>query len=300
MEIEAYLRATKQEIERELAKIFTDTPYLLPSLKDAMDYSLLAGGKRLRPALVLTTATAVAAEQRSARRGAMPIACAVEMVHTYSLIHDDLPAMDNDDLRRGKPTNHIKFGEALALLAGDGLLTHAFYVLGQAADQGVPAEVVLAISSELAVRAGVGGMVGGQVADMFGGHDNTKLAELEYIHRHKTGDLIVFSVRAGAKVGGATAAQLDHLGEFARKIGLAFQIQDDILDLTGDEAKLGKPLLSDIEQDKATYPALVGLEQSRALVRTLTDEALQALAAAEVRDPEKLAAIARYLVNREA
>ncbi|NBD22678.1 polyprenyl synthetase family protein [Paenibacillus sp. T1] len=263
-----------------------------------MMYSLEAGGKRLRPILVLSAAEAVERAE-NARKIAMPVACAVEMIHTYSLIHDDLPAMDDDDFRRGKPTNHKVFGEAMAILAGDGLLTHAFYSVTRSAALGAPPEVALAIVSDLARLAGVPGMVGGQVADIHGVQGVTSLEELEYIHLRKTSDLLVFSVLAGARIGGATQPQLEALQRFARKLGLAFQIQDDILDLVGDEAKLGKPVQSDVEERKVTYPFLIGMEESEALVVRLTQEAKQALDEANLAQPDTLRAIADYLMSRD-
>lgn len=265
-------------------------------LREAMDYSLMAGGKRLRPIMVLAAAEALG----GSREAALPVACAIEMVHTYSLIHDDLPAMDNDDYRRGKPTSHKMFGEAMAILAGDALLTHAFHSVAQAHRQhGVPAERVLAISEELAAYAGARGMVGGQAADMLGEQGITKLEELAYIHTHKTSDLIVFSLRAGARIAGADEAQLNGLSRFGHNIGLAFQIQDDILDVTGDEAKLGKPLKSDEKQRKVTYPYFIGLEASQAKVQELTEAGKKALLAAKLPKPERLLQLADFLMGRD-
>ncbi|NBC68945.1 polyprenyl synthetase family protein [Paenibacillus sacheonensis] len=263
-----------------------------------MMYSLEAGGKRLRPILVLSAAEAVS-RNANARNIAMPIACAIEMIHTYSLIHDDLPAMDNDDYRRGKPTNHKVYGEAMAILAGDGLLTHAFYAVTRSAALGATPETALAIVSDLSRLAGAPGMVGGQAADMLGEQGVTSLEELEYIHLHKTSDLVVFSVLAGARIGGASPTQLESMQTFARKLGLAFQIQDDILDLIGDEAKLGKPVQSDVEEQKVTYPYLIGMEASEKLVERLTQEAKQALEEAKLAMPDRLHAIADYLMRRD-
>lgn len=269
------------------------------TLREAMRYSLSAGGKRIRPALVLTAAEAVKGEA-AARTTALPIACAVEHVHTYSLIHDDLPAMDNDDYRRGLPTNHKVFGEAMAILAGDALLTHAFYLVTRATKEvGLSAEAALAIVEDLSRLAGAPGMVGGQVADMQGEQGVTDLAALEYIHLHKTGDLIAFSAMAGGRAGGADGRQLELLGEYGRKLGLAFQIQDDILDLTGDESKLGKPLNSDVEEQKVTYPYLLGLDESRALASRLTEEAKSAVSKAGFADPSRLLELADFLMSRD-
>lgn len=266
------------------------------TLSQAMDYSLMAGGKRLRPLLVVAAAEALG----GSRDAAMPVACAVEMVHTYSLIHDDLPALDNDDFRRGKPTNHKVFGEAMAILAGDGLLTHAFYSVVQASrQQGVSAESALAIVEELSRFAGPGGMVGGQVADMQGEQGVTDLDQLRYIHEHKTGDLIVFSVRAGGHIASGNTEQLEALERYGRALGHAFQIQDDILDLIGDESKLGKKTQSDVIQQKVTYPYFIGIEASQAEVERLTSEAKQALQDGAIPHPQRLLEIADLLLRRD-
>lgn len=291
-----YIRSRAERVEAELLRSLPPDWDVPGPLREAMNYSLTAGGKRLRPILVLAAAEAVGGDPEAA----MPAACAVEMVHTYSLMHDDLPAMDNDDFRRGKPTSHKVFGEATAILAGDALLTHAFYALVQASHaHGVPAERVLAVVADLSVYAGAKGMVGGQVADMLGEQGITGVEELEYIHTHKTGDMIVFSLKAGARIAGATEKQLTALERFGYSIGLAFQIQDDILDLTGDEAKLGKPLKSDEEQGKVTYPYLMGLEPSREKVRQLTEDGKKAVREAGLPYPDRLLALADYLVKRD-
>lgn len=293
-----YLNRSVLEIEEALRASIPQEWDIPPALRESMMYSLEAGGKRLRPILVLSAAEAVS-RNASARNIAMPIACAIEMIHTYSLIHDDLPAMDNDDYRRGKPTNHKVYGEAMAILAGDGLLTHAFYAITRSAAMGASPETALEIVSDLARLAGAPGMVGGQAADMLGEQGVTSLEELEYIHLHKTSDLVVFSVLAGARIGGASPSQLEALQTFARKLGLAFQIQDDILDLIGDEAKLGKPVQSDVEGQKVTYPYLIGMEASEKLVERLTQEAKQALEEAKLAMPDRLHAIADYLMRRD-
>nr|WP_240644476.1 farnesyl diphosphate synthase [Paenibacillus paeoniae] len=268
------------------------------TLREAMTYSLEAGGKRIRPALVMTVSEAIQGSSET-RGAALPVACAVEYIHTYSLIHDDLPAMDNDDYRRGKLTNHKVFGEAMAILAGDALLTHAFSLIPRSVRQGVPIDAALAIVEDLSTLAGASGMVGGQVADMLGEQGLTTVEQLEYIHLHKTSDLVVFSVRSGARIGGATEFQLEQLTLYARNIGLAFQIQDDILDLIGDESKLGKKTNSDVNQQKVTYPYLVGMEESKAIVDRLTEEAKSAVRRAELANPSLLLQIADYLVQRD-
>ncbi|MDF9840477.1 MULTISPECIES: polyprenyl synthetase family protein [unclassified Paenibacillus] len=284
--------AVLQELETTLPADWTVPGHL----KDAMNYSLQAGGKRLRPLLVVAACEALG----GSRDAALPVAAAIEMVHTYSLIHDDLPAMDNDDYRRGKLTSHKVFGEATAILAGDALLTHAFYSVVQSSRRhGVPAEQVLSIVEELAEMAGPRGMVGGQVADMEGEQGLTSLEQLQYIHRHKTGDLIVCSLLAGGRIAGADAAQLEALREFGTQIGLAFQVQDDILDLVGDEGKLGKKTGSDIKQQKVTYPFFIGLEASRAEVERLTEAARSAVLGGGFKDNSRLLEIASYLMSRD-
>ncbi|WP_169081896.1 polyprenyl synthetase family protein [Paenibacillus sp. PL91] len=297
--IKAYLSQCAGLIEASLKQSLPSSWDVPVRLREAMQYSLEAGGKRLRPTLVLSAAEAVLGKS-SAFDAALPVASAVEFIHTYSLVHDDLPAMDNDDYRRGKLTNHKVFGEAMAILAGDALLTHAFHLIPQAARQGgISAEVALAIVEDLAKLAGAPGMVGGQVADMLGEQGITSIAELEYIHLHKTSDLIVFSVTAGGRIGGANDRQLELLARYGRNIGLAFQIQDDILDLIGDEQKLGKKTNSDVEQNKVTYPFLIGIEESKAQVERLTQEAKSAVLEAGFTAPDRLLEIADYLVGRD-
>jgi geranylgeranyl diphosphate synthase type II len=221
-----------------------------------MVYSLEAGGKRIRPLLLFATLDAFGIEPQKG----LLAASAIEMVHTYSLIHDDLPSMDNDDLRRGKPTNHKVFGDAIAILAGDGLLTYSFEVIGNIPPEFASAETKLKLMMELAKAAGTEGMVGGQVADMLGEGKSLTLEELEYIHIHKTGKLLVFSVLAGALLAEANQEQLKSLSSFAHHLGLAFQIQDDILDLVGNQQLIGKPVGSDTINDKSTYPQLLSLD----------------------------------------
>ncbi|OKP84212.1 polyprenyl synthetase [Paenibacillus sp. P3E] len=266
------------------------------SLKDAMNYSLQAGGKRLRPLLVIAACEALG----GSREAALPVAAAIEMVHTYSLIHDDLPAMDNDDYRRGKLTNHKVFGEATAILAGDALLTHAFYSVVQASRRhGISADRALSVVEDLAEMAGPRGMVGGQIADMEGEQGFTDLQQLQYIHQHKTGDLIIFSLVAGGRIAGADSRQLEALRDFGTHIGLAFQIQDDILDLVGDEGKLGKKTGSDVKQQKVTYPYFIGLDASREEVQRLTAAARSAVLEGGFHDSTRLLDIAEYLMKRD-
>lgn len=295
-DIVTYMKRQAQRIDQALSGCL-DGMEIPPRLKEAMLYSLMAGGKRLRPLLVLAAAEAVGGDDEDA----MPVACAVEMIHTYSLIHDDLPAMDDDDYRRGQLTNHKVYGEAMAILAGDALLTHAFqWIAGQGPRSGrVSADVLLKVCGELARYAGPAGMVGGQVLDLMGEQGVTTLEELERIHTHKTGDLIVFSLRAGGWIGGGNAGQIGALDQFGRKLGLAFQIQDDILDLVGDEKKLGKKAGRDIRKEKVTYPSLLGLDRCRELVESLSREAKDALASGGIPKPDRLLAIADVLMVRD-
>jgi len=246
-----------KEIEKRLAQYIAGLK--APSvLKEAMDYSIQAGGKRIRPLFLLSTVSALG---ERVEKG-MQTACAVEMIHTYSLIHDDLPAMDDDDLRRGKPTNHKVFGEAVAILAGDGLLTHSFQLIAE--DPYLDDALKVKLIALLAESAGPEGMVAGQVADMEGENKKLTLDELEYIHAHKTGKLLTFSVLAGAMIGGVTDMQLEQFRQFAEHLGIAFQIRDDILDIEGDQKKIGKRVGSDESRHKSTYPALLTLEGAKA------------------------------------
>lgn len=243
-------------VNSRLEKYIEQAPGIPPRLQEAMAYSLLAGGKRLRPILVLLACEACGGTVEAA----LPAACAIEMVHTYSLIHDDLPAMDNDDLRRGRPTNHVVFGEALAILAGDGLLTLAFEVL---AGNVSPAETAATCCADLARAAGMAGMVGGQVADLEAeGRTVASLEELEAIHRRKTGALLASSLTMGARIAGANPEDLHRLASFGRCLGLAFQITDDLLDVCGTSQSLGKSVQKDAARGKLTYPSLLGEEAS--------------------------------------
>jgi geranylgeranyl diphosphate synthase type II len=242
------------------------------SLREAMRYSLLAGGKRLRPILCLAACELAGGDSELA----IPTAVALEMIHTMSLIHDDLPAMDNDDLRRGRPTNHKVYGEANAILAGDALLTRAFEMVALRSP-GVPAERLLAVVGELSLASGAPGLVGGQVVDLECEGKQVDLETLEYIHLHKTGALLRACVLCGALIGGASAELLDALRTYARGIGLAFQIIDDILDVTASSEVLGKTAGKDLAADKTTYPKLLGLEESKRRAEALVAEAKAAL-----------------------
>ncbi|PTM58534.1 polyprenyl synthetase family protein [Desmospora activa] len=294
--IQSYLKQRAQLIEAAMEQDLKTMSGVPETLHDAMRYSLLAGGKRLRPILVLASAAAVGGKEEEA----LPFACAVEMIHTYSLIHDDLPSMDDDDFRRGRPTNHKVFGEAMAILAGDALLTRAFGIIAQGATHtGLDPAQALALIVEGSARAGAEGMVGGQVKDIQAEKRSVSLEELQDIHRSKTGDLITYSVRLGAGVAGATGEKLEALTGFAERLGLAFQIQDDVLDVIGDQATIGKPVGSDESKHKSTYPALLGLEESRAWVHRLVVEAKDLLSSVHGIDGTRLTEIADYLTERD-
>ncbi len=258
-------------IEAALLKELGAETALVPRLAESMEYSLMAGGKRLRPILVMAAADAVGA------RGTdfVQAACGIEMIHTYSLIHDDLPAMDNDDYRRGKLTNHKVFGEALAILAGDALLTQAFEVILR--QQGVSAEVLVQVLKEMSIAAGPNGMVGGQVIDMLSEGKRISMEELRKMHMGKTGALFRAAIRSGAILGGASEAKLAALTTYADCFGLAFQITDDILDVVGDEAVIGKPVGSDERNEKSTYVTLTSLEEAKKLATDTVQQALDAL-----------------------
>lgn len=256
--LDAFAQDYKQLLESEL-RTLVEKLNAPPSIKEAMHYSLEAGGKRIRPLLLFATLDAFGIDPKKG----LLAAAAIEMIHTYSLIHDDLPSMDNDDLRRGKPTNHKVFGEAIAILAGDALLTYSFEVMGKIPSEIASSDTKLQLVIEMAKAAGTEGMVGGQVADMEGEGKSLGLEELEYIHIHKTGKLLKYSVVAGALLSGANQDQVDKLSKFAHHLGLAFQIQDDILDLEGNQELLGKPVGSDTSNQKSTYPQLLSIEGAK-------------------------------------
>ena len=266
-----------------------------PSIHRAMRYSLFAGGKRLRPILAIASCEAVGGEEAKV----LPYACALEMIHTYSLIHDDLPALDDDDYRRGVPTCHRRFGEAMAILAGDALLTEAFRLMSDAEALGaLSAEVALEVINEIATSAGSSGMVGGQTVDVEAeGKEEVDPSVLHWIHQHKTGAMIRAAVRTGAKVGGAGEEELEAITRYGEAVGLAFQIVDDILDVEGEEAELGKEVGRDEKRGKATYPRVFGLEEAKEEARRLLGVAIDSLRPLDQRaDP--LRGIAHFVVAR--
>ncbi|MBW4577654.1 MAG: polyprenyl synthetase family protein [Aphanothece sp. CMT-3BRIN-NPC111] len=290
-DLSTYLAERQAQVE---AALDSSLPLTYPEkIYESMRYSLLAGGKRLRPILCLATCELAGGTIEMA----MPTACALEMIHTMSLIHDDLPAMDNDDYRRGKLTNHKVYGEDIAILAGDGLLAYAFEYVAKET-KGVPAEQVLQVIARLGRAVGAAGLVGGQVVDLeCEGKLDTSLETLNFIHTHKTGALLEACVVCGAVLAGAEAADLQRLSRYAQNIGLAFQIVDDILDITATQEELGKTAGKDVQAQKATYPRLWGLEQSQRQAQQLVDEAKAELASFEER-AIPLMAIADFITNR--
>jgi geranylgeranyl diphosphate synthase type II len=262
-------------------------------IHEAMRYSVFAGGKRLRPVLTIAACEAVG----GAAESVLPTACAIELIHTYSLMHDDLPAMDNDDYRRGRLTSHRVYGEAIAILAGDGLLTLAFNFITKNMETGMDPARVMAVIREVSEAAGTLGMIGGQVVDMESQNKQTSLETLNYIHNHKTGALFKAAVRVGGILAGATSLELAALTDYAENLGLAFQITDDILDVEGDFSLLGKPVGSDEKNNKATYPALVGLEQSKHIAKKCAADAGESLRIFG-ENGRYLKEIAAYLLDR--
>jgi geranylgeranyl diphosphate synthase type II len=303
MDIRKYLQEKKLVVDSALARYFPNFPEgggeLGPSnsLHRAIRYSLLDGGKRIRPILSIAAFEAVGGKGDRI----LPFACALEIIHTYSLIHDDLPAMDDDDTRRGKPTCHKMFGEAIGILAGDGLLTEAFELMTNRSSWDGPfnsSELILDVVHEIAQAAGISGMVGGQVADIESEGKEIDPPLLQYIHTHKTGALILACIRVGAKLGGADGDTLRALTRFGERIGLAFQITDDILNVEGKAIALGKSTGTDVSRGKATYPSLLGLEESKRRATELVESALESL---KPYGPETdpLREIARFVIARE-
>jgi geranylgeranyl diphosphate synthase type II len=293
MKLPAFLEEDRIAVDEALDRLLPPETTTPETIHRAMRYSVMAGGKRIRPALCIETASLFDAD----RRAAIEVGCALEFIHTYSLIHDDLPALDNDDLRRGKPTCHKQFGEAMAILAGDGLLTLAFETLSKAP---IPAERLVRVIREISSGAGtVNGMVGGQVADVEAEGKPVDAATLEYIHRSKTAALIRASATAGALAGNASEDDIARIRRFGEKIGWAFQVVDDILDVEESSAALGKTAGKDEKQQKATYPALYGLEKSKETADRLCAEAMAELSPYGAR-AERVRELAQFLTARRA
>jgi geranylgeranyl diphosphate synthase type II len=294
MPLTRYFEELRREAEAALDRHTPAADTHPARLHRAMRYSLMAGGKRLRPILALAACDAVGGD----RATVLPFAAALEMIHTYTLIHDDLPAIDDDDLRRGRPTCHIAFDEPTAILAGDGLLTLAAEVMTDAARfPGVEPSTLLDVATETLRAIGTLGTIGGQQVDVEMEGEEGDLAVLEYIHTHKTGKLLVAAVRGGAALAGAEDDALTALTEYARNIGLAFQVIDDILDVKGEKATLGKTPGADVARGKLTYPSLLGMDESASLAVRLTDTAIGHLEMFGDRG-ERLTDIARYIIAR--
>jgi geranylgeranyl diphosphate synthase, type II len=296
VDIQRYLQEQKALVDDALARYLPREEHYPQAIFRAMRYSVFAGGKRMRPILAIAAAEAIGGTAADV----LPLACALECIHTYSLIHDDLPALDNDDYRRGRLTNHKVFGEANAILAGDALLTFAFELMGDAQhwQQFVPARVVQ-VMHEVAYAIGTFGMIGGQVVDLEMEGRDVDLPALQYIHAHKTGALIRVSVRSGAILGGGSPAEVEALTHYGTHIGLAFQIMDDILDVRGDEQLMGKALRKDEERRKATYPRLVGLAEAEVRAQAAVTAGIAALDPIDERGAV-LRRLAQFIIARES
>jgi geranylgeranyl diphosphate synthase, type II len=292
MNLKAYLKSRQQTIDRALDRYLPKESVKPATIHKAMRYSLFAGGKRLRPILCLAAAEACGGKLDNA----LPLACALECIHTYSLVHDDLPSMDNDDFRRGRPTCHKVFGDGIAVLAGDGLLTIAFEIVSRA--KPTPRYDMSILLREVAVAAGSQELIAGQVADLEAEGKETSRAQLQYIHENKTAAILTTTVRLGAMSANANPKQLSAITKFGRALGLAFQVIDDILDVTQTSEKLGKSAGKDIAAKKATYPAVIGLDKSRAEAKRLTRQAHDALSMFSAK-ADALHALANYLLERE-
>ncbi|MBI5236367.1 MAG: polyprenyl synthetase family protein [Deltaproteobacteria bacterium] len=310
MDIKQYMASKAEMVNKRLKELLVREDEYPQSVHKAMHYSLFAGGKRLRPALALASSEAVGADCAKA----IDVACAIECIHTYSLIHDDLPAIDNDDLRRGAPTCHKAFGEAIAILAGDALLTTAFEIMAvinmpsRVFGGGLPSHVLsggqtdngraLQVISEIARAAGSVGMIGGQVVDIESEGKDISFPELEYMHIHKTGALMLASVRCGALMGGASDEDMIALTRYGEAVGLAFQIADDLLDVEGSQLAMGKHTGADRKKGKATYPAIMGVQESKRRATELADRAISSLEGFG-NGAGALRSIAAYIVSRD-
>lgn len=294
MDIKAYLGKKREVVDKALEALVPPAKTYPPKIFEAMRYSLFAGGKRVRPILAIASAEALGAKTA----GLLPVAGTLELIHTYSLIHDDLPAMDDDDFRRGRPTCHKVYGEAMAILAGDGLLNMAFEALSDPRRlKTIPTGRLVAIIGEIAHASGVFGMVGGQVVDMESEGKDVDFPTLEYIHTRKTGALIRASVRVGALYAKASEKRLKALTRYGEMVGLAFQIADDILDITGTQEEIGKDVGSDLKKGKKTFPGFYGLEESRRRANEVAGHAVAALRDFD-RKADPLRELAKYIVTR--
>ena len=292
--LKAYLSDRQNIVEDALTRYLPSEDNIPEEIFKAIRYSVFAGGKRIRPILCLAAVEALGGDIAQA----LPVACALELIHTYSLIHDDLPAMDNDDYRRGKPTSHKVFGEAIAILAGDALLTEAFNLLSRAEKVRLPAERRLAVIQVIAQSAGITGMVGGQTLDLLAEKTKPDLDSLNDIHRRKTGALIVASVKSGAIICGASERKVQALTDYGMNIGLAFQIADDILNVEGDSILMGKNTGSDAARGKVTYPSIIGLGEAKIILSKHLEAAIQSIDDFDDR-ALPLRVIADYIIKRK-
>ena len=294
MDIQEILKEKLEIIENAMDHYLPKEKIYQDIIFESMRYSIFAGGKRLRPILMMAACEFVNGDMDDV----IPFACAMEMIHCYSLIHDDLPAMDDDDYRRGKLTNHKVYGDAIAILAGDGLLNYAYELMIKSSlDRNENNKKIIAMN-EIASGAGIYGMIGGQVVDLMSENKKIDGKTLDFIHKNKTGALIIASIRAGAILGGATEKELNALTDYAKNIGLGFQITDDILDIIGDEEKIGKKVGSDIQNNKATYPVLYGLDESIKKVGDLFNQSVESLKSFGQKS-DFLINVADYLVKRD-
>lgn len=296
LDLKEHLKEKKKMVD-EFLDGYLPKPDIHPkALHEAMRYSLFAGGKRIRPILSIAACEAVGGNIEAV----LPAASAIELIHTYSLIHDDLPAMDNDDYRRGRPTNHKMYGEAIAILAGDALLTLAFDLLSdKGLNKRIDSDSLLSIIKRLSSASGSAGMVGGQAADIQASGKEVNLPEVEYIHIHKTGALIRASVCIGAIAGNASKDELYALTRYGEAVGLAFQIADDVLDIEGSRDEIGKDVGSDIAKEKVTYPSVIGISESKKLANGLIDKSIKAISTLGEK-AEPLREIARYIIERKS
>ncbi len=293
MEIDKYLEEKRQVIESKLDQYLPNKNTPPETIHEAMRYSVFAGGKRLRPILTIATANFF----ECAEEQILPYACAIELIHTYSLVHDDLPALDNDHLRRGKATNHVVYGEDMAILTGDALLNYAFELMLSSATEQHP-NAIFAVN-EIAKASGTRGMIGGQVVDVQMEKLNSiDIDTVDFIHKHKTGALFTACIRAGALLGNATKAELQDMTDYAQNLGLAFQLVDDVLDIKGDENKLGKTVGKDEQSQKATYPSLLGIKETESYINKLYKNALVAVEKYGNKS-ELLIQLADKVVNRD-
>lgn len=295
MELKEYLLEKRTLVDLALKKYLPEIRGPKEELFKAMSYSLFAGGKRLRPILCIAASEAVGGTHKNV----MPVACALEMIHTYSLIHDDLPAMDDDEMRRGKPTNHMVFGDAIAILAGDGMLTEAFRIMASPElMESAGAERFRRVMEIVASASGPHGMVAGQAIDIRAEGKKIDTSLMEVIHEHKTGALLKASVITGAILGGGSHKEIQFLENFGKNIGLAFQISDDILDIEGDSEEMGKATGVDVERGKNTYPSIYGMEKSKIMLREIINEAIDTLSTFK-ENAEPLKQIAVYIIERK-